>query len=629
MVAEHGSQTLAIAIAAGVFSQCVGRLLKLPGIVVLLALGFFLGPEGLGWVHPESLGDFLFWIVDFAVAIILFEGGLNLQWSRLRRQEMVIRRLVTVGAIVTLVGAAASVYYLLGWSWVLAFLFGSHVVVTGPTVVTPLLRDLRLRPKIKTVLEAEGVLIDPIGAILAVLVLQVALIPAAETLQLELYAVARRMGFGLVAGAAAGFLIGGALRLRFLVPKGLENIFTLAAVILTLFGCDQVLSHSGILAVTIAGVVVGNMPTEVDRDLREFKDQLTVLLVGTLFIILAADIRLDDVLALGWPAMIVVGSLILFVRPLTVALSTAGSELSLREKIFVAWIAPRGIVAAAIVSLTVAAMELEGMAGGTELKALVFLTIASTVVLAGFTARPLSSLLKLRLPGRDRIAILGAQGLGLALGRELREGGREVVFFDSDPERCRRAQEDGFTVVFGDALEERTQLRGQIELVGQAIGLTPNDHLNSLFIGQAKEAGGVTEGLVGLTRMDSDGPPDHVKRTGGKVLFDGQRDIGRWDVRARHGTLELIHLTYDSSGIDGESVGEQQASKPRGQGIFVPLAYQRGEKRSPVTMDYVPKNGDVVSYAIHTPDRDRALELLAEMGWAATEEDEPEPALAT
>jgi len=628
MVAEQGSQTLAIAIAAGVFSQCVGRLLRLPGIVVLLALGFFLGPEGLGWVHPDSLGDFLFWIVDFAVAIILFEGGLNLQMSRLRRQEMAIRRLVTIGAVVTLLGAAVSAHFLLDWSWLLALLFGSHVVVTGPTVVTPLLRDLRLRPKIKTVLEAEGVLIDPIGAILAVLVLQVALIPAAETLQLELYGVAMRLGFGLVAGVIAGFLIGGALRLRFLVPKGLENIFTLAAVILTLFGCDQVISHSGILAVTIAGVVVGNMPTEVDRDLREFKDQLTVLLVGTLFIILAADIGLDDVLALGWPAMIVVASLIVFVRPLTVALSTAGSELSLREKVFIAWIAPRGIVAAAIVSLTVAAMETEGMAGGTDLKAIVFLTIATTVVLAGFTARPLASLLKLRLPGRDRVAILGAQGLGLALGRELRDGGRDVVFFDSDPERCRRAQEDGFTVIFGDALEERTQLRGQIELVGQAIGLTPNDHLNSLFVGQAKEGGGVPEGLVGLTRMDSDGPPDHVKRHGGKVLFDGQRDIGRWDVRARHGTLELVHLTYDKNRAGGDSLGDQQGGKPRGQGIFVPLAYTRGDKRHAVTMEYEAKDGDVISFALHTPDRERALEQLAELGWVP-EEDEAEVALSS
>ena len=174
--------TLAIALAAGVLAQSVSRQARLPGIVLLLATGAVLGPEGAGWVDPDALGDGVFGIVDFGIAIILFEGRLNLEWSRLKRQEASIRRLITLGAAMTFAGAAALARLAMDWSWDLSLLFGSLVVVTGPTVVAPLLRDMRLQPRLRTILEAEGVLIDPIGALLAVSVLQVVTRPALDTM---------------------------------------------------------------------------------------------------------------------------------------------------------------------------------------------------------------------------------------------------------------------------------------------------------------------------------------------------------------------------------------------------------------------------------------------------------------
>ncbi len=621
MEAEGGSLVLALALAAGVLAQSIARHLRVPGIILLLIFGAFLGREGLAWVDVSSLGTALFAIVDFAVAIILFEGGLNLQISRLRREEQVIRRLITIGPIVTLVAASLSVLVFLDWSLGLAVLFGSLVVVTGPTVVTPLVRDMRLRPKIKTILEAEGVLIDPIGAIIAVLTLEIVISPEVHTLAGGLFQFLIQLGLGLSVGVIGGLFIGQLLRFEKVVPHGYKNIFTLASVILIFQGCESVMVHSGILAVTVAGVVVGNMKSPVERDLREFKDQLTVLLVGLLFILLAGDVSLEEVKHLGWGGVGIIVSLILFVRPLSVFLSTRSSDLTIREKIFIAWMAPRGIVAAAVTSLTITAMESAGMAGGSGLRAMVFLTIASTVVLAGFTARPLASVLGLRLPRRDRIAILGARGLGLLLGEDLKKAGKTVVILDSDPKLCHHAEEAGFPVVFGDALEERTLLRSQIEMVGVAIGATSNTHLNGLFVGQAKSLFKVPRAYMAVDEFDEEVTPEYVLRMGADVLFDGAHDMERWDVRYRHRDLVVENFSFSTPDENESGEGNKtDKNRPLKSGEkFVILSIRREESVFPMYFSFRAKKGDVASIALYTPERDAAELILKEAGWLKKE----------
>ena len=611
MEGPHPSLILALALAAGVLAQTLARHVRVPGIVLLLAVGAILGPDGLGWVEPRSLATGLFGVVEFAVAVILFEGGLNLELPRLRREQTPIRRLVTLGPLVTLAGASVAVHGLLGWSWAQAVIFGSLVVVTGPTVVTPLLRELRLRARVSTVLEAEGVLIDPIGAILAVLVLQLVLAPEAEGVASGALGLLLRLGFGTAGGVAAGFLMAAVLRGRRIVPEGFENIFTLAAVLLLYHGWEVLVSSSGILAVTVAGVVVGNVRTRVDRDLREFKDQLTVLLVGLLFILLAADVRLADVRALGWIGAAVVAALVLVVRPLNVAIATAGSELTRGERVFIAWLAPRGIVAAAIAALTAGAMERRGIPGGAEIRALVFLTIAGTVLLAGFTAGPVASLLGLRLPKRETVAILGARGLGLVLGEELRRAGVPVLFLDSNPHHCRRAEEAGFQVVFGNALEERTLQRARFEQVGAAVGLTSNETLNCLFVGQARDAFSVPEGYVSLTNEEAGMTLDLVRQREARVLFEAVHDTDRWDVRSRHGEIEVVQLTYRGGPKDEEEPsGTAERSEP-----FVFLTVQREDRVSPMSVAFEPREGDVASVALYQPDREVALRTLSKLHW--------------
>ena len=611
--------TVAIALAAGVLAQSVSRQLRLPGIVLLLLTGALLGPGGLSWIRPQALGGGLFGIVDFGVAIILFEGGLNLEWSRLKRQESAIWRLITIGALLTIVGATLLARGVLGWNWDLALLFGSLVVVTGPTVVAPLLRDLRLRPRLRTVLEAEGVFIDPIGALLAVFVLQIVAAPMVETLRAEAQLVAVSLGFGVAAGVGAGLVLAAALRYRLLVATGYENIFTLAAVVLLFELCGELVPESGLMAVTVAGVVVGNLETRVGDELREFKDRLTVMLVGLLFVLLAADVALDDVRALGSGGLAVVAVLILVVRPVSVWVATQGLRMTAGERVFISAIAPRGIVAAAVASITAATLDAQGMEGGQALRALVFLVIAATVIASGVSARPLSTLLAVRLPRRNRVAILGARGLALALADQLQAADRPVVFLEPDPKRSRVAEEAGYTVVFGDPLEERTMLRARPELVGTAIGLTFNEHLNSLFVRQALDSFGVPTGLVATESLFGEQAPSLLPGENADVLFDGPHDHERWDVRWRHGQVAVERFVFQPAGRPARDqpaeTDEPKQASSRSRELFVIVSVTRGKRVSPMRMGYTFRPGDIAAVAIYAAEREEAVGLLAAQGW--------------
>jgi NhaP-type Na+/H+ or K+/H+ antiporter len=619
----HPAFTVVLALAVGVLAQSLARHLRVPGIVLLLGAGVALGPDGLGWVRPAHLGEGLFAIVHLAVAVILFEGGLNLELSSLRRAQASIQRLVTLGALVTTIGGAMAVHAVFGWSLIQCLLFGALVVVTGPTVVGPLIQDLRLRTRVATVLEAEGVLIDPIGAILSVLMLEVALAPiGAESLTESGRLLLLRLGFGTAIGAAAGFVIAGMLRVRRMVPEGHGNIFVLASVLLLFQGSDELVDNSGIVAVVAAGVVVGNLRSSADRRLREFKDQLTVMLIGMLFVLLAADVRLQEVTSIGREGAMVVGALLLAVRPIGVWLCTRGSNLSRNERWFVAWIAPRGIVAAAVASVTANALDAAGIEGGAELRALVFLTIASTVVLAGVTAAPLASLLRIRLPGRETVAILGAQGLGLLLGEALRRNDVPVIFLDSNPQNARDAEEAGFAVVFGNAVQERTMQRGRFGSVGFAAGVTPNQVLNSVFVNRAHESFRVPERYIAVTNRAEGLAMELVARDEARVLFDGPHDVERWDVRRRHGEVVLERWSFA-----GEPERAEGESPPAANELLVMLVMRRGNRVRPVHERHEWKADDLAFVAVNENDAEEAHRVLRAWGFVPAEtEPEEEPA---
>lgn len=614
---DAAAVSVALALSAGMVAQTLARHLKLPGIVLLLGAGVLLGPDLAGLVQPASLGPALPILVGFAVAVILFEGGMSLDLRRLRRQAAVIRRLLTVGALVTATGAALAARLIMGWDWRLSLLFGTLVIVTGPTVVTPLLRRIKVHHRVETVLEAEGVLIDAIGAVIAVVALEVAISLSGETLAAGLLDTVVRIGAGTVFGALGGLLIVALLRFERIAPD-LENVFTLALVLALYELSHFFLPESGIVSVVVAGMVVGSFETKTQRQLMEFKEQLTVMLIGMLFVLLAASVRLAEVRALGWPGVATVAALMLVVRPLNVALSTVGSELSWRERGFIAWLAPRGIVAAAVASLFAQVLTDQGIAGGDQLRALVFMVIATTVLVQGLSGGLVAQLLGLRRATNRGYAVLGANEVGRALGRLLREAGEEVVFLDSNPHACRVVEQDGFKVVFGNVLEERTMARARLDERAAVIAVTTNQEANLLFAQQAIEEFRVGRAYVALGRGGAAMGESLLTKAGAVVLFGGPRDLELWSLRLRRelARIERWRLDPKPEETQSEGQGAAKAALQTPENLLLPLVVTRGSRTFPANAADGVRKGDRVRFAVFNEGREQAQDWLHERGWA-------------
>jgi len=598
--------TIAIALAMGMIVQSVARHIKIPGIVLLLACGVLLGPDVINIIRPDLLGEALPMLVGFAVAVILFEGGMNLRINRLRREGRTIRQLISIGALVTAVGGTLTTKILLHWDWNTAILFGILVIVTGPTVITPLLRRIKLRQSVATVLEAEGILLDAIGAIVAVVALEVVVSPSGYTLLASPFMILGRLLVGGMLGIIGGFIMAWLLGIRKLVPEGLENVFTLSLVF-ALFQISNVLSHeSGIVAVTIAGMVVGNRKTIVRRELMEFKEQMTVMLIGMLFILLAADVRLSAVQSLGSGGLYTVIILMFVIRPLNIFFGTINSNLKSKQKILLAWIAPRGIVAAAVASYFAIELEKNGM-DGSQLRAMVFLLIAATVLSAGLTGGFVAKLLGLKRQSDHGWVILGANAVGRELARALKKGGEDVVMIDANPSLCRLAEKEELKVIYGNALEESVLLRAEIDIRKGAIGLSENEEVNMLFAKRAKEVGKVPETFISIKRDDESVTAEMVAEVDGNIPFGRARDLEKWSVWIRHAQVETYKLICQSD--DDVTAGDTFGKDT--EGVVIPLIYMRNTKVTPLGHLTELKKDDQITCLVLTEKKDQFNAWLA------------------
>lgn len=663
---------MAIALAVGVLMQMAARHARLPGIVLLLLAGVLLGPDGFGIIDPSRIEGIVHGLVSFAVAVILFEGGMNLNLERLRREARVIRLLVTTGALVTGIGGTLVAKLILGWDWQLSILFGSLVIVTGPTVITPLLRRIRVRANVETILEAEGVLIDAVGAVLAVVTLQVALQPSGSTFLQGLLGVAGRLAIGAGFGVVGGVFLALLLRPRKVVPEGLENIFVLGTVLFLFQLSNAILGDSGIGTVVVAGLVVGNVRTRVSRDLLQFKEQLTLLFIGLLFVLLAASVRLAEVEALGKRGILAVAALMFLVRPANILSAVIGSNLDWRERAFLCWLAPRGIVAAAVASLFAQTLRDAGIPGGDQLRAMVFLVIAGTVLVQGLTGGLVARLLGLRRPSEQGYVILGAGAVGRALGAALRgDEAAPIVFLDSNSEAGQSAKEAGFEVIVGNALEESSMARAQLDSRAGCLAVTTNEEINMLFARRATDAFKVRALYVALQEGRRSVTEEMVRTLGARVLFGRERDLELWDVRLRRGLAEpelweMPRRVDDRSPVEvsGEytfaawagSGRHDESALPQGAGSvagvtpvadpaqtagpsvdadaeteatgalvdnsvatcpesILPLAIRKGSRWLPFSREIVGKRGDRAWFAIHLERRDEAEAWLRARGW--------------
>ena len=453
--------------------------LKVPSIALLLVVGIAVGPEGAGILNPDALGRGLDLVVGMAVAIILFEGGLTLDLQGARRSPVVIRRMLTVGVLITWLGTALALWWLLDLSPSIALLCGSLVIVTGPTVISPLLRRINVRERLKHILYWEAVLVDAIGVFIAVLCFEWLNPGEVYTTWSPVVRFAARVALGAGVGLAIGALVAVILR-RHLVSDEQANIFVLAMALLAYAVCEAVLHESGILAVIVAGLIVGLTKPKHLAQLKRFKLELTELGIGMLFILLAAKLDLDPFLDHGWRLVGAVAVLLLVLRPLMVLIATWGRGFSLQEKLFLSWIAPRGIVAAFMASLFALALDKnDSAAAATFVQTFTFAVIATTVILQGLSAPFLARLLGLEPDRRRTWLIVGDDTVATDIAGALRQTGVPAMAL-APPDQAEPQTRSESYLMRANPLDQALLDDPRFGDVGFVLTLSPNPYFNQL-----------------------------------------------------------------------------------------------------------------------------------------------------
>lgn len=489
---------LALVPSLGITAQWLAYKFNLPGILLLLLFGVALGQ----FVKPDAYlaeltgGDLssgpkiLFPLVALSVGVIMFEGGLSLRLSELRESGSAALRLVTVGAAVTVVGVALSAHWILQFEWRMSLLLGAILVVTGPTVIGPLLRQVRPSRRVASTLKWEGIVIDPIGAVLAVLVFDQAYIHASDPeLANAILTLLRTIAVGVGLGAAGGWLMTSALR-KFWLPDALHGVAALALALL-LFAISDALAHeSGLITVTVLGIWLINQPHADVEHVVELKENLRTLLIGCLFIVLGSRVDIRDVAAIGIPGLAFLATLILVVRPVSVFVALVGSSLDWREQAFIAGLAPRGIVAAAVSSIFT--LELQRNATGqiaqdaNLLVTVTFLVIVGTVAVYGLAASPLAKFLRLADESNHGILIAGADHWVREFASELHAASVPVTLVDTNYNKISQAKMDGLPAVCMNILNEHARDDLNLAGIGRLMAMTQNDEVNTLALRECR-----------------------------------------------------------------------------------------------------------------------------------------------
>lgn len=608
--------TIVVAVALGIAAQIIAERFQLPAILPLLMLGICCGPAGLMWFHPESLGDLLEVVIHLGVAVILFEGGLSLDHRRLAKVGAAVRNLITLGAVVTGVAGAWLAHDLTGLPWGPAALFGAIVTVTGPTVVVPLLHHMVAPREVKTVLVSEGLIIDPVGAVLAYFVLQWierAGIPLREMLS----EVAVLAAAGIVVGFAAGSAARLVVRKRWLTGE-LRNLTVLALLLLAYFASESQAEQSGILAAVVMGLTVSAAELPDLGALKVFKGQLTTLVISVLFILLAGQLDVAGIAHLGLSGLAVVGGLILLVRPASVLASVWGGQLDWKAKTVLAMTAPRGIVAAAVASLSARRLATVGMPGGETLEGLVYLTILVTGAWATAMALLLPWVLGyLRDPARRRVVLLGANPLAEAVAEMLVKLGRTVVVVDGTCWRLDRFRNIGTAVVCGDAREATTWEEAGVERDTTVLCLTTNDELNLLAAEELRTEFGVEHPVAALQH-----PPEDLGRRSRAwldLLGGGAVDVPAWTRRLDSGEAEVVEVELNDERV---LAAVREVEREAGGDLLRLFRWSDGEPSFRFSLGHATEGKLVALVTGH-----RAVELLAELmsaGDGPPEQGEPE-----
>ena len=537
---------LAGIIVLGIVAQWVAWRLKLPAILPLILIGLLVGPiaaeflseDGTKWIEPiwngkEGLfpGESLFYFVSLSISIILFEGGLTLKLSEIKNLGPVITKLITLGSFVTFIGGAIAAHFVFSLSWQISFLFSALIIVTGPTVITPILRNIPLKKDVSTVLKWEGILIDPIGALVAVLVFEfISVESGGEYTKTAFIEFGKIVLFGFTFGFTFAHALNFTINKKW-IPHYLLNVFSLASV-LGVFVLSDVFAHeSGLLAVVIMGLVLGNFNSGYLKELLYFKESLSVLLISILFILLAANINMEDLLLIyNWNTVLLFALVIFLLRPLGVFLCTRGSKLKLNEKLFISWVGPRGIVAAGIASLFGLKLAKDGVPGADYITPLVFMIVLGTVLLNATTARFVAKIVGVFLKKSEGILIIGASEVSRLIAEYLYKNNRHVVLIDNNSSNIKKAKNLGLEAInaniYSDTLTDNIELND----VGFLMALTGNPEINRYVIDKFRDQFG-ENGSFRLVTADEMNDPENNPKEG---LFSHTDDFIKLTEAARN-----------------------------------------------------------------------------------------------
>ncbi|WP_457617100.1 cation:proton antiporter [Lutibacter sp.] len=488
---------LAGIIVFGIIAQWFAYKLKIPSILPLILIGLLVGPistliteDGSKWIEPvwngqNGLfpGERLFNFVSLAISIILFEGGLTLKKDEIFNVGPSIMKLISLGSLVTFLGGGLAAHYIFDLNWQISFLFSALIIVTGPTVIAPILRNIPLKKDISAVLKWEGILIDPIGALVSVLVFEFIIAGESHNYTKEVLV---EFGKIVVIGFSIGFTSAYALYYAIkhkVIPHFLLNVITLASVLAVFVLSDLFAHESGLLAVVVMGMVIGNKDVPELKDILYFKESLSILLISILFILLAANINIDDLLLVyNWKSLLLFAVVVFVLRPLSVFLSTINSGLKFNEKLFISWVGPRGIVAAGIASLFGLKLVMKGEEGADYITPLVFMIVLGTVLLNATTARIFAKAVGVFLTSSNGILIIGASPFSRIIAKYLKNNGRRVVLVDSNPKHIQKAKEDGLEAIeaniYSDELIENVELND----IGYLLAFTGSASVNKYAI---------------------------------------------------------------------------------------------------------------------------------------------------
>jgi NhaP-type Na+/H+ or K+/H+ antiporter len=591
----HITLLMVITVIAGITAQVLADYLKVPAIVFLLLFGILVGNDGFSLVQPSLLGSGLEVIVSLSVALILFEGGLSLDLRALGQVSGSIRNLVTFGTLITLMGAGMAAHWLGEFPWPIAFLYASLVVVTGPTVIGPLLKQVSVDRQVSALLEGEGVLIDPVGAILAVLVLNVVLNGNTDPLEI-MGQLLLRLSIGAGIGVIGGAILGWLLTTAKFMSEELKNLVVLA----TLWGlfdiAELLMSESGLMTTVVTGMMVRYVGIPDMRQLLRFKGQLTMLAVSVLFILLAADLSLDSIVALGWGSVFTVLALMWVVRPINIWICTLNSNLNWRQKLFASWVSPRGIVSASVASLFAILLTQRGINGGDSIKALVFLTIIMTVVIQGLTARWMAKTLGVTSSSITGAVIVGSNPLSRLIGKLFQGRDELVVMIDTDTEACEKARQQGLTVYQSSALDPNVLEEAGLESIGTFLAMTSNGEVNVVLAERANAEFKPPRVLALFP-----GEPQTkttVNREKIQQAFIPDLPLKQWNSYLEDREVKLGETVLREPGLEFQRAHLQALIR---SGELIPLLIERNGNLQVIPASESWQAGDQIIYLLHDP----------------------------